>query len=218
MLINEDILAPFRGKDGLCRLNPEYGGQLEYTEYPKLLAEFRVATKLPNLVRDGVLKTTFTWDRFEELSHRMDHGIVAVLAFMNLVPVLPNSRRWTAFQHQAAGYACRQTTFIGTVLEPRSTIKSAFYEIAGANFGACGGSFVDAETDPELTKSYMATIHALGLACGELARAELCESVYPVDATPRSMDICFEDIGELKYLTEDNRAKPLILFLSRNSD
>ena len=90
VLINEDNLAPFRGKDGLCRLNPEYGAQLEYTEYPKLLAEFREETQLPNLVRDGVLETTFTWDRFEELSHRMDHGIVAVLAFMNLVPLLPN--------------------------------------------------------------------------------------------------------------------------------
>ncbi|MEM9267526.1 MAG: hypothetical protein AAGA78_01125, partial [Pseudomonadota bacterium] len=146
------------------------------------------------------------------------HGIVALLAYTNLVPVLPITRNWIAFQHQAAGYACRQTTFIGTVIEPKPEIKLAFLEVARSNFYACGGWFDGPETAPELTESYMATIRALGLACGEQARAELCESIYPLDATESSLRICFEDVGDLTYLTEDERAKPLILFLSANSD
>lgn len=218
MLIEENMLTAFRGKDGLCRLKPERGSPYRYADYPKLLAELHETAKQPNLMRDGALKTIFTWDYFEELSDRVDHGVVAMFAFTNLVPVLPITRNWMAFQHQAAGYACRQTTFIGTVLESRHAIKSAFLEIARANFGACGGWFEDAETDPSLTKSYMATIHALGLTCGEQARAELCESIYPVDATTSSLGICFEDVGDLTYLAEDEHAKPVILFLSANSD
>ena len=218
MLIEEKMLAAFRGKDGLCRLKPKRGGPYKYSDYPKLLAELHEAAKQPNLMRDGALKTIFTWDYFEELSDREDHGVVAMLAFTNLVPVLPITRDWMAFQHQAAGYACRQSTFIGTVLEPRPAIKSAFLEIARANFCACGGWFEEAETDPELTESYIATIHALGLVCGEQARAELCESIYPVDATASSLGVCSEDVGDLIHLTENEQAKPLILFLSANSD
>ena len=217
MLIEEKMLAAFRREDGLCRLKPERG-PYRYADYPKLLAELQELTKRPNLMRDGALKTVFTWDYFEELSDRVDHGIVAMLAFTNLVPVLPITRSWMAFQHQAAGHACRQTTFIGAVIEPKPEIKSAFLEVARANFHACGGWFEDADTDPTLTENYMATIHALGLSCGEQARAELCESIYPVDATASSLSICFEDVGDLTYLAEDEQAKPLILFLSANSD
>ena len=218
MLIEEKMLAAFRREDGLCRLKPERGGPYKYADYPKLLAELHESAKRPNLMRDGALKTIFTWDYFEELSDRVDHGIVAMLAFTNLVPVLPITRSWMAFQHQAAGHACRQTTFIGTVVEPKPAIRSAFLEVARSNFYACGGWFEDADTDPKLTENYMATIHALGLSCGEQARAELCESIYPVDATESSMVICFEDVGDLIYLTEDDHAKPLIFFLSANSD
>ncbi len=218
MLIEEKMLTAFRGKDGLCRLKPERGGPYKYADYPKLLAELHEAAKRPNLMRDGALKTIFTWDYFEELSDRVDHGIVAMLAFTNLVPILPITRNWMAFHHEGAGHACRSTTFIGTVIEPKSAIKSAFLEIARANFGACGGWFEDAETDPELTENYMASIRALGLTCGEQARAEFCESIYPVDATESSMGICFEDVEDLTHLAENEQAKPLILFLSANSD
>ncbi|MBW4710048.1 hypothetical protein KX928_19865 [Roseobacter sp. YSTF-M11] len=218
MLIEEKMLTAFRGEDGLCRLKPERGGRYKYTDYPELLAELHESAKRPNLMRDGALKTVFTWNYFEELSDRVDHGIVAMLAFTNLVPVLPITRNWMAFQHQAAGHACRQTTFIGTVLEPKPEIKLAFIEIARANFYARGGWFEDAQTDQRLTDSYGATIHALGLSFGEQARAELCESIYPVDANTSSMSICFHDVGDLTYLTEDEHAKPLILFLSANSD
>ncbi|UWR61875.1 hypothetical protein [Phaeobacter inhibens] len=218
MLIEEKMLAAFRGEDGLCRLKPERGSPYKYADYPKLLAELHESARRPNLMRDGTLKTVFTWDYFEELSDRVDHGIVAMLAFTNLVPVLPITRTWMAFQHQAAGHACRQTTFIGTVIEPKPAIKSAFLEVARSNYYACRGWFEDADTNPKLTESYMATIHALGLSCGEQARAELCESIYPVDVTETSMGICFEEVGDLIYLTEDEYAKPLILFLSANSD
>lgn len=218
MLIEESMLTAFRGEDGLCRLKAERGGRCKYADYTELWAELTESAKRPNLMRDGALKTVFTWDYFEELSDRMDHGVVAMLAFTNLVPVLPITRHWIAFQHQAAGYACRQTTLIGTVIEPKPAIKSAFLEVARSNFSACGGQFEDAETDPKLTESYIATIHALGLSFGEQSRAELCESIYPVDATPSSMGICFEDVGDLTYLTKDEHAKPLILFLSANSD
>lgn len=203
MFIVESMLTAFRGEDGLCKLKPERGGPYEYADYPKLLAELTESAKRPNLMRDGALKTVFTWDYFEELSDRTDHGIVAMLAFTNLVPVLPITRNWIAFQHQATGYACRQTTFIGTVLKPRPAINSAFVDIARENYCACRGRFEDAETDPELTERYMAKTHGLGLACGQPARAELCESIYPVDATATSMDICFENVGDLTYLTED---------------
>ena len=218
MLIEEKMLSPFRGEDGLCRLKPERGGPYIYADYPKLLAELHEAAKQPNLMRDGALKTIFTWDYFAELFNRVDHGVVAMLAFTDLVPVLPITRNWMAFQHQAAGYACRQTTFIGTVLEPRPAIKSAFLEIARANFRACAGWFEDAETDTELTENYIDTIYALGLVCGEQARAELCESIYPEDTSVSSLCICFEDVGDVTYLAEDEQAKPLILFLSANSD
>ena len=218
MLIEEKMLAPFRRQDGLRRLKTKCGGPYKYADYPKLLEELAESAKRPNLIRDGALKTVFTWDYFDELSDRVDHGIIAMLAFTNLVPVLPVTRNWMAFQHQAGGYACRKTTFIGTVLEPRPAIKSAFLEIARANFYACGGCFEGAETDPKLTESYMAIIQALGLSCGERARAELCESIYPVDATGSALGICFEGVGDLTYLTEDQHAKPLILFLSANSD
>ena len=173
MLIDESMLSAFRGEDGLCRLKPERCGPYRYADYPKLLAELTEAAKRPNLMRDGALKTVFTWDYFEELSDRTDHRVVAMLAFTNLVPALPITRNWIAFQHQAAGHACRQTTFIGTVIEPKPAIKSAFLDVARSNFYACGGWFEDAESDPKLTESYMSTIHALGLSFGEQARAEL---------------------------------------------
>lgn len=218
MLIDESMLAEFRGEDGLCRLKPEYGGPRKYADYPKLLAELIETAKRPNLMRDGSLKTVFTWDYFEELSALADHGVVAMLAFTNLVPVLPITRNWMAFQHQGAGYACRQITFIGTVLEPKPAIKSAFFEIARANYCACGGWFEGPETDATITEKYITTVQELGMACGVGARSELCESVYPVEANPVSMGICFDDVGDLTYLTEEEHAKPLILFLSSNSD
>ncbi|MEM7076844.1 MAG: hypothetical protein AAF484_17290 [Pseudomonadota bacterium] len=218
MLVEESMLASFREEDGLCRLKLDRGGPYKYEDYPKLLAELTESAKRPTLMRDGALKTVYTWDYFEELSDHVEHSIVAMLAFTNLVPVLPVTRNWMAFQHQGAGHACRQTTFIGTVIEPKPAIKSAFLEIARNNFYACGGWFEGSETDPKLTKNYLATIQALDLSCGNQALAEFCESIYPIDATPTSMNICFEDIGELTYLTEDERAKPLILFLSANSD
>lgn len=187
-------------------------------DFQKLVADLVETAKQPNLMSGGALKTVYTWDYFDALSDRVDHGVVAMLAFTDLVPVLPVTRNWMAFQHQAAGHACRQKIFIGTIIEPKPTIKSAFVKIAKSNYYACRGWFEDAEVDPELTASYMATVNALGLACGEQARAELCESVYPVDATSSSMGICFEDVGDLTYLTVDKRAEPLILFLSANSD
>lgn len=218
MLIEEKMLAAFRGKDGLCRLKPERCGPFKYSEYPKLVAELRDSAKRPNLMRDGQLKTVSTWQYFEELSDRAANGIVAVLAFTTLVPVLPVTRNWIAFQHQCAGYTLRKKTFIGTALEPKPAIKSAFLEIARANYFACGGWFEGPETDPKLTEAYLAAVHALRLTCCSEARAELCDSVYPVDATPGSMDICFEYVGDLAYLTEEEHAKPLVLFLSANSD
>ena len=218
MLIEEKMLAAFRGDDGLCRLKPKHGGPYKCADYPKLLAEMTEAAKRPNLMRDAALKTVFTWDYFEELSDRVDHGVVAMLAFTNLVPVLPITRNWMALQHQAAGYLCRQVSFIGTAVEPKSSIKAAFTKIAKKNFYACGGCFEGPSTDPSTTERYLADIARLDLSCGDYARTELCESVYPVDATPNSMDICFEDVGDLTYLTEAEHAKPLILFLSANSD
>ena len=68
MLIEEKMLAAFRGEDGLCRLKPKRGGPHQYADYPKLLAELHEAAKQANLMRDGALKTIFTWNYFEELS------------------------------------------------------------------------------------------------------------------------------------------------------
>ena len=218
MLVEEKMLLEFRGEDGLCRLKPDYGGPYRYADYPKLLAVLSKSAKRPNLMRDGSLKTVFTWDYFDELSDRADHGVVAMLAFTNLVPVLPVTRDWMAFQHQGAGYACRQVTFIGTVIEPKPAIKSAFIEIARSNYYACGGWFEGSKTDPATTDKYMADVQKLGLSCSDPARSELCESVYPIDATPSSMRTCCDEIGDLLYLTEDEQAKPMILFLSSNSD
>jgi hypothetical protein len=56
------------------------------------------------------------------------------------------------------------------------------------------------------------------LTCGAQAREELCEGIYPVDAVPSTMNICFEGVGDLISLTKDERANPTILFLSANSD
>ncbi|WP_162894075.1 hypothetical protein [Phaeobacter sp. LSS9] len=218
MLVEENMLKEYRGDDGLCRLKPDYGGPYRYADYPKLLATLTEAAKRPNLMRDGRLKTVFTWNYFDELSDSVDHGVVAMLAFTDVVPVLPITRNWMAFQHQGAGYACRQVTVISTVIEPKPAIKSALTEIARSNYYALGGRFEGPETDPETTERYIADIENLGLTCGDQELSELCESVYPVDANPSSMNICFEDIGDLIYLTEDERAKPLVLFLSSNSD
>ena len=212
------MLAEYRDEDGLCRLKAEYDGPYRYADYPKLVAAFAEGAKRPNLMRDGRLKTVSTLDYFDEFSDGADHGVVAMLAFTNLVPMLPITRIWTAFRHQGAGYLCRQVIVIGTAIEPRPAIKSAFIDIVRRNFSVCGGWFEGPEADQATTERYMADIKRLGLTCSDLARNELCESVYPVDATPSSMGVCFEDVGDLDYLTEDERAKPVILFLSSNSD
>jgi len=218
MLIDETLLAPFRGEDGLCRLQPDRVGPYRYADYPKLLAKGAEMDRQPNLMRDGAIKIVSTWDCFKDLSDRVDHGVVAMFAYTRLVPVLPVTRSWIAFQHQAAGYLNRQVSFIGTAINPRPTIKSAFGEIARKNFGACGGHFDGPTADPATTEEYLADIAKLGLSCSGHARSELCESVYPIDATPNALSTCFEDIGDLAYLAEDAQAKPLIMFLSANSD
>ena len=218
MLIEENLLKAFRGDDGLCRIKREYGGPYRYADYPKLLETLIKSAKGPDLMRDGRLKILSTSTYFDELSDHADHDVVAMLAFTDVVPVLPITRSWIAFGHQSAGYLCRTVTVIGTVIEPKPAIKSAFRQIARSNYYALGGRFEGPETDPAITERYMADIESLGLSCSDQARPELCESIYPVDATRASMKICFEDIGDLIYLTEDERAKPVILFLSANSD
>lgn len=218
MEIIEDVLREYRGDDDLCRLKPEYGGPHKFTDYQKVLAELSEIKRQPNLIQHARLKPTHTWDYFDDLSDVFGQGIVAILAYMNLVPILPITRTWMAFQHQAAGYACRQIVVIGTVLEPKPKIKKAFTEIAKKNCYALGGWFEGPDSDPKTTARYIDDIENLGLSCSDGARHELCESIYPVDATRRALKTCFEDIEDLIYLTEDERAKPLVLFLSSNSD
>ncbi|MEO1139449.1 MAG: hypothetical protein AAFW87_08330 [Pseudomonadota bacterium] len=218
MLVEESILKEYRDTDGLCRLKPENLRRYRHTDYPKLLEALAESASRPNLMRDGRLKTVFTWTYFDELSDNADQGVVAMLAFTDVVPLLPVTRDWMAFQHQGGGHACQQITVIATVIDPKPAIKLALTEIARSNYHALDGWFEGPETDPATTQRYIADIENLGLTCSDQARGELCESVYPVDATPRSMKVCFEDIEDLIYLTEDERAKPLILFLSSNSD
>lgn len=215
MLVEENMLADFRDENGLCQLKPDFGPASRHADF---LASLTEAMKRPALWRDGSLKPAHTWEYFEALSDRADLDVVALLAFTELVPVLPMTRRWMAFQHQAGGHACAQVALIGTVLDPKPAIKSAFTDIARKNYHACGGWFEGPEIDEETTQGYLADLMKCGLGCGEGARSELRESLYPVDATPEALAICFENVADLVHLAHHPTAKPMILFLSANSD
>ena len=219
MIVEENMLSEFRDLDGLCRLKPDLGGGFTYADYPKLLAALSEAAKKPNLSESGRLKPSFTWDYFDLLNEGSDdYPVVALFAYMQLIPALPITRDWIALHHQGAGYACRQVPMIATVLTPKKDIDAGFKSIAKENYYCCGGGFEGPETDKATTERYLSRLAVLGLTCSQQNLLELCESVYPVDATRDALKACFEDIGDLMYLTEDVRAAPTIVFLSANSD
>ncbi len=218
MIIDETALAAYRDVDGLCHLRADMPGPMLYTDYPAFAARTKQQADMPRVVPQSALKPAFTHDHFSQLSDDDAMDVVALVAFTTRIPHLPITRAWVALEHQCSGYLCHQLTLIGTVIEPKPAIKTAFRDIARANFFAFGGYFDGPDSDPETTAQYVKTIQGLGLSCGPEAMNELCESVYPVDATPEALRICFDDVSDLLYLPQDERAKPLILFLSSNSD
>ncbi|MEM8812627.1 MAG: hypothetical protein AAGF59_08420 [Pseudomonadota bacterium] len=211
MFVQEEMLAGFRDENSLCRLRSVFANQ-SAGQY-----SIDLRTKAPGVSKRPKIYRSSEW--FEELnSIEPDPPVVALLAYTDFVPILPIVREWIAIQHQSAGYYCRQVVMIATYLVPRPEIRSHFEKIARENYAVCDGYFSDPDSDPEITERYKSRLKEIGLTCSGEAQHALCESIYTVDANKNSLAICFEDTEDLLYLTENESAKPLIAFLTDNSD
>jgi hypothetical protein len=220
MIVDDLHLLKYRDANGLCRLRLNRSapkGGFRYRDYPVLLRALTEEPRHPLLLQRGLrFSPTYSW--FEgPVRDNSERNVVAVLAFTYLVPALPVVANWLALQHQCAGYTCRQLYLIGTVLEPREETLSAFRTIAEENYFACGGWFERHDTDSKITKRYLKRLAELGMTCSRPALEELCESVYPIDATRDVLAEHFIGATDLLYLCEED-VSPVILLLTSNSD
>ncbi len=220
MIIDERRIASLRTGDEPYPLQPRWGPGLRYTDDPSLImARLQEMAQQPSLLADAKITPTSTTKAFKApwAEGPPGHRTVVVLAFLDLVPPLPATRTWLALRHQCAGVACRQLYMVATVLEVREEVAAAFNGIADEN-DDCGRAFEDPESGA--VERYLARLGEVGLACGPASLAHLCESVYPVDATPKALARVTEDGDDLLGLLfhPDPLARPLLVALSENSD
>ena len=221
MFVDDEMLAPFKDADGLCRMHGRIGGGWRYQDHAELAERMREDALGPKPLFDG-LRFSHTFEQFRPTWDQAPRGhrSVLVLAFLARVPLLPPSREWLALQHQGAGHACAHRPMIAAVLSPRGAVQSAFDRIAAENHHACGGWLEGPETDAAVTRRYLERIGELGLQCSERSLFYFCESVYPADVTSEALACVTDDGDDLLglFFHPVVEARPLLLALSENSD
>ncbi|MEM7463367.1 MAG: hypothetical protein AAF362_11895 [Pseudomonadota bacterium] len=220
LIIDEQLLSPFREIDGFCYLSRNYGEFPNYENYSELVEHLKSIQNTPTLLRVPNFKPTKTYLEFSSIwsNENLKYQTVPVLAFTAEVPILLERRTWRLLEHQCAGHHCNHLAMIATILKPKAKFETAFNKIAKDNFYALNGWFDGPERDATITQQYLSEIDEIGLTCSEFALQHLRESLYPIDATAHTLQKISENSDELVDFLEISDARPVILFLSENSD
>ena len=208
MIITEEILAPHREKNG--RLFVTRTGYVSRYESPSVLPHDLFTPTFDVFGKD--------WPGSGE-----NPGIVLVLAFSKLMPILKPGREWLALVHQTSGYSCEQRRMIATRLEPRPSILPKLESIARDNFFAESGHFDPYDLLASRIVSYVSALRAIDLDC-ECTWRNLTEGLYPIDATPENLRRVAENPPDLDSVAcwDHPRVRysdePAIFVLAENSD
>jgi hypothetical protein len=226
MIVTEEILAPYRSKDGCVQIsyNPysyshylsKYGGIDSVLRLPEDMftpTDQAFRSDWPNL--DGPKNLSDPRETLE---------IVLVLAFTRWAPVLNPGREWLALEHQCGGYSNAVIKMIATKLTPRPSVVSPLRLIAREGYGAEKGNFDRSQLVASRIASYVAALARIGLDC-EASWRHLTESMYPIDATQANLDRVAENAPELASIAAWEGRQwagyindPAIFFLTENSD
>ena len=128
-----------------------------------------------------------------------------------------------ALQHQCGGYSCEQQVMIATRLTLRRSIMEPLRSIAREGYFAETGHFDRDQLLASRLTTYLKSLSNLGLDC-ECTWRMLTESLYPIDATQKNLNLVAEDVLDLKSLAQWHYppvrylSEPVILFMTKNSD
>lgn len=213
MKTSEADLAALRHADALLRLLPDFSVLRDMKDLgdPQ---KFAAAVQEPAIATSGDVRFSPTGQVFAS-DWQAGPRTVPVLAFTQLVPVLAENREWLALEHQGGGHSCRQTHMIATRFAAFPKVQAFFDEIAAQFQGALNGWFDGPESDPELTAIYETSLASQGLQLRGDGRAQLQESLYPVDGVVITN---LTDDPQIVAICRNATVPPVILFLSDNSD
>jgi hypothetical protein len=207
MILTEEILAPYRLKNGPVRID---GGS-------PLPPNFFTPTS-----------RAFHWANLTALENPRDpkerFETVVVLAFTGSAPVLKPGREWHGLDHQCGGYSCEHQRMIATRLDPRPSVLSAMRLIAREGYGAETGHFYRSQLLASRIATYVTALQRLNLDY-ECSWRYLTESLYPIDATQDNLNRIAEDAPGLEsvadwkdYVHVRYSSDPAIFFMTENSD
>ena len=209
MLITEELLSPFRTKDGALEFNSHFTTGIPHQLFSRTTEVFS-ADWSTGIASDDPKNTL---------------KIVMTLAFTRRIPPLKPGRTWLGLEHQCGGLACEQQRMIATPLNPRPSMISPFLEIAREGYCGDNGHFYrGAPILASRIVSYFTALARIGLDC-ECTYPHLTEALYPIDATQDNLDRIATDaplLDEIADWTDFTRARysddPVIFCMVQNSD
>lgn len=188
-------------------------------------------------VRDIPVQPTRTWDipefgwPIKTRRRRGEAGLekviepVALIAFMESVPVLSPTRRWSLIEHSAGGHMCASLRMVATTLALKTEAKQHLTAMV-RNFCCHKESWWSADTTllDDLFE-YRRWINNIGLDCNKwYTYRYLQEAFYPADLSQAAIDAIVDEPFDLDSLLSkpellgsiEDRA--IISILAENSD
>ena len=221
MKITEADLGPLRVEK---RLQAGKGSPSVFSNAMKAGNELLVRD-LPSSTFSPTMDLFFPeWDSIERSGWTLEEdraaiSVVPVLAFLGVLPPLPEDREWIGIKHQCGGYSCRQSRMVGTVLTPVVAMKEKLDHVGKQFYYAENGYLTGNDLLASTICEYVAALGAIGVDC-ECTWSWLREGHYPIDCTLENFQKIATDKPWPDLLADRHRYTdtPMLLLLAENSD